>query len=215
MDHRPDRLEALEHQVHTRHQQAHAVDRQLRWWRRLAFGLGVLGFIGWTLQAVTAGEGKVLSLPDRFAALERKLAPLTFDAATNEVVITEANLRIINGLGQTDCRPQDHPMPDCPNGLGNLFVGYNEPREGGENIRNGSHNVVVGKQHQSSSVGGLVVGLQNEIRGAFASISGGVRNTAAGAHASISGGKDVRQEAKEGWAAGSMGAEVAGRFRSA
>jgi hypothetical protein len=213
------RLDALEHQIHTLHQQVHAVDRRLRWWRRLACGLGVLGFIGWTLQAVTAGEGKfgegkVLSLPDRFAALERKLAPLTFNAVTNEVVITGANLRIINGLGQTDCGPQDHPMPDCPNGLGNLFVGYNEPREGGENIRNGSHNVVVGKQHQFSSVGGLVVGLQNEIRGVYTSVSGGVRNTAAGAHASISGGKDVRQEAKEGWAAGSMGAEIAGRFRS-
>jgi hypothetical protein len=213
------RLDALEHQIHTLHQQVHAVDRRLRWWRRLACGLGVLGFIGWTLQAVTAGEGKfgegkVLSLPDRFAALERKLAPLTFNAVTNEVVITGANLRIINGLGQTDCGPQDHPMPDCPNGLGNLFVGYNEPREGGENIRNGSHNVVVGKQHQFSSVGGLVVGLQNEIRGVYTSVSGGVRNTAAGAHASISGGKDVRQEAKEGWAAGSSGAAVAGRFRS-
>jgi hypothetical protein len=41
-----------------------------------------------------------------------------------------------------------------------------------------------------------------------------LRNTAAGEHTSISGGRDVRQEAKEGWAAGSMGAEVAGRFRS-
>jgi hypothetical protein len=78
----------------------------------------------------------------------------------------------------------------------------------------GSHNVVVGKQHQFSSFGALVVGLQNEIRGAFASVSGGVRNVAAGEQASISGGRDVRQEAKEGWAAGSMGAEVAGRFRS-
>jgi hypothetical protein len=208
------RLDALEHQVHTLHQQAQAVDRRLRWWRRLACGLGVLGCLGWTLQAVTAGEGKVLSLPDRFAAIERKLAPLTFDAATNEVVITGANLRIINGLGQTDCGPQDHPIPDCPNGLGNLIVGYNEPREGEENRRTGSHHVVVGPQHNFSSVGGLVVGRQNEIRGAFASVSGGVRNTAAGEHASVSGGRDVRQEAKEGWAAGSMGAEVAGRFRS-
>jgi hypothetical protein len=208
------RLDALEHQVHTLYQQAQAVDRRLRWWRRLACGLGVLGCLGWTLQAVTAGEGKVLSLPDRFAAIERKLAPLTFDAATNEVVITGANLRIINGLGQTDCGPQDHPIPDCPNGLGNLIVGYNEPREGEETRRTGSHHVVVGPQHNFSSVGGLVVGRQNEIRGAFASVSGGVRNTAAGEHASVSGGRDVRQEAKEGWAAGSMGAEVAGRFRS-
>jgi len=203
------RLDALEHQVHTLYQQAHAVDRRLRWWRRLAYGLGVLGVLGWTLQAVTAGEGKLgegklLSLPDRFAALEHKLVPLTFDAATNEVVITGANLRLQNGMGSTE----------TTNGLGNLIVGYHEPRDSGEDRQTGSHNVVVGKQHQFSSFGGLVVGLQNEIRGAFASVSGGVRNTAAGEHTSISGGRDVRQEAKEGWAAGSMGAEVVGRFRS-
>ena len=193
------RLDALEHQVHTLHQQAHAVDRRLRWWRRLACGLGVLGFIGWTLQAVTAGEGKFgegksLSLPDHFAALERKLAPLTFDAATNEVVITGANLRLLNGMGATD----------TTNGLGNLIVGYNEPREGEENIRTGSHNVVVGKQHQFSSVGGLVVGLQNEIHGAFASVSGGVRNTAAGHFSSVSGGQNRTAAGEFDWVAGSL-----------
>ena len=138
------------------------------------------------------------------AALERNLTPLTFDAATSAVVITGANLRLLNGLGSTD----------TTNGLGNLIVGYNELRAGGENTRTGSHNVVVGTQHQFSSFGGLVVGLQNEIHGAHAAVSGGMRNTAAGEHAAISGGKDVRQEAQEGWAAGSMGAEVAGRFRS-
>jgi hypothetical protein len=198
------RLDALERQVHTLHQQARAVDRRLRWWRRLACGLGVLGCLGWTFQAVTAGDGQALSIPERFAALERKLTALTFDAATNEVRITGANLRLLNGLGSTD----------TTNGLGNLIVGYDEPRDSGETRQTGSHNVVVGKQHQFSSFGGLVVGLQNEIHGAYASVSGGVRNTAAGAHAAISGGRDVRQEAQAGWAAGSMGAEVAGRFRS-
>jgi hypothetical protein len=204
MDQLHARLDALEHQVQTLHQQAHAVDRRLRWWRRLACGLGVLGLIGWVLQAGPAADAQLLSLPDRLAALEGKLAKLTFDAATNEVVITGANLRLLNGLGFTD----------TTNGMGNLIVGYNEPREGGENRRTGSHNVVVGKQHNFSSFGGVVVGLQNEMSGAFAAVSGGMLNTAAGEHASISGGRAVRQEAKEGWAAGSMGAEVAGRFRS-
>jgi hypothetical protein len=41
--------------------------------------------------------------------------------------------------------------------VGNLIVGYNEPREFEENIRTGSHNVVVGQQHNFSRVGGLVV----------------------------------------------------------
>jgi hypothetical protein len=136
------RLDALEHQVHTLYQQAHAVDRRLRWWRRLAWGLGVLGVLGWTLQAVTAGDGAALPFPDRFAALERKLAPLTFDAATNEVVITGANLRLQNGMGSTE----------TTNGLGNLLVGYHEPRDSGEDRQTGSHNVVVGKQHQFSSL---------------------------------------------------------------
>ena len=60
-------------------------------------------------------------------ALQATLAAVTFDATTKELVITEANLRIVNGLGQTDCGPEDKPIPDCPNGLGNLIVGYNEP----------------------------------------------------------------------------------------
>jgi hypothetical protein len=115
-----------------------------------------------------------------------------------------AALRLLNGLGFTE----------TTNGTGNLIVGYNEPRDGGENRRTGSHNVVVGKQHNFSSVGGVVVGLHNEISGTFAAVGGGVRNTAAGEHAAISGGRGVRQEATEGWAAGSSGAEVAGRFRS-
>jgi hypothetical protein len=204
MDHLHARLNALEHQVHTLHQQAHAVERRLRWWRRLACGLVGLGLLGGALQAGTRPSGHLLSLPDRLEALEGKLASVTFNAATHELLITGANLRLLNGLGSTD----------TTNGLGNLIVGYNEPREGEENIRTGSHNVVVGKQHQFSSFGGLVVGLQNEIRGAFAAVSGGVRNTAAGEHAAISGGRDVRQEAKEGWAAGSLGVEVTGRFHS-
>jgi hypothetical protein len=78
-----------------------------------------------------------LSLPDRLAALEGKLARCTVDATTNEVVITGANLRLLNGLGFT------HTM----NGMANLIMGYNEPREGWENRRTGAHKVTVGKQH--------------------------------------------------------------------
>jgi hypothetical protein len=136
----------------------------------------------------------IMSIPDRFAALERKLAPLTFDAATNEVVITGANLRLLNGLGSTE----------TTNGLGNLIVGYNEPRDGEETRRTGSHNVVVGTQHQFSSVGGLVVGLHNEIRGAFAAVSGGVRNTAAGKFSAVSGGQHRTAEGEFDWVAGSL-----------
>ena len=194
MDHLHARLDTLESQVHTLRQQARAVDRRLRWWRRLAWGLGALGFLGWTLQAVTAGDAPVFPIPERFAALEHKLTALTFDAATNEVRITGANLRLVNGLGATE----------TTNGTGNLLVGYPEPADGEGTRQTGSHNVVVGKQHQFSSFGGLVVGRQNAIHGAFAAVSGGVRNTAAGNFSAVSGGQNRTAEGAFDWVAGDL-----------
>jgi len=190
MDHRPDRLEALEHQVQTLHQQTRTVARQLRWRRGLVCGVVVLTLLPWALPSTTAQEdarGGQLGLADRVAALEKLLTHFT--RVGNEVVITGANLRLVNGLGSTDCTAEpDEPMPDCPNGAGNLIVGYNELREFGENIRTGSHNVVVGQFHNFSRFGGLVVGDFNEISGDFAVVSGGQRNTARGDRSAVSGG---------------------------
>jgi hypothetical protein len=68
-------------------------------------------------------------------------------------------------------------------------VGYNESRpEGGENIRIGSHNVVVGQFHNFSRFGGLVVGYGSTISGDFAAVSGGSFNTASRFGAAVSGG---------------------------
>jgi hypothetical protein len=81
-----------------------------------------------------------------------------------------------------------------PNGLGNLIVGYNEPRpEGNENIHTGSHNVVVGLGHNFSRVGGLVVGITNTISGDFATVSGGRGNSASAFASAISGGGGFEQ----------------------
>jgi hypothetical protein len=130
-------------------------------------------------------------LAQRVAALEQLLKH--FSREKNEIFITGANLHIVNGLGQTDC-PVDsegNPLPGCPNGLGNLIVGYNEPREEeffGPNIRTGSHNAVVGTGHNFSRVGGLVVGNFNTISGDFAVVSGGNLNAASGFFATVSGG---------------------------
>jgi hypothetical protein len=107
------------------------------------------------------------------AALEKFLKH--FSREGNEVFITGANLHLVNGLGRTDCLDeQREPILDCfPNGLGNLIVGYNEPREFEEDVRTGSHNVVVGRGHNFSRFGGLVIGDQNTISGDFAAVSGG------------------------------------------
>jgi hypothetical protein len=192
-----ERVEALERHTAALERLAHTVAQRLRWWRGLACGLVALALLSWALPPGTAQEditaGRPGRLEERLAALEHKLRHLI--SATNEeglpeVRITGANLRIVNGLGRTDCTDeQGNPMPDCPNGLGNLIVGYNEPRtEGFENMRTGSHNIVVGKEHNFSRFGGLVVGLHNEISGDFSAISGGGGNIASGTISSISGG---------------------------
>jgi|RhiMetdeSRZDD1v2_1073273.scaffolds.fasta_scaffold281263_1 hypothetical protein len=108
-------------------------------------------------------EAQQYSLLDSLAAVEISegfILPTDSGQATN----------IINGLEATD----------TTNGLGNLIVGYNELRPLSDNVRTGSHNVVVGRQNNFSSFGGLVAGAFNEISGEFAAISGGRFNSAIG-----------------------------------
>jgi hypothetical protein len=105
-----ERLEAMEHR-------GRIMERRLRWWRILACGLVVVGLVILPLVGGTAQEQSSYerTLVRRLAALEYKLQYVS--GGPNEVVITGANLRIVNGLGDTE----------TTNGLGNLIVGYNEP----------------------------------------------------------------------------------------
>ena len=57
------------------------------------------------------------------------------------------NVLVVNGLGSTD----------SINGLGNLSVGYDEPRFPASD-KSGSHNLIVGPFHNYSSYGGFVAG---------------------------------------------------------
>jgi hypothetical protein len=188
MDPLQTRLDALEQRTHT-------VERQLRWWRGLAGGLLALAVLTGALptgtaqeDAITQGDKEKKGLEQRIAALESLLKH--FSREKNEVFLTGANFHIVNGLGRTNCPGDENgnPLPGCPNGLGNLIVGYNELRMGGESIRTGSHNVVVGQEHNFTRVGGLVVGLTNTISGDFSVVSGGSGNTASGNFAAVSGG---------------------------
>jgi hypothetical protein len=149
------------------------------WWHilvcsLLVLGLVILPFVSGTAQEQSAYER---ALARRLAALEYKLQYVT--GGPNEVVISGANLRIVNGMGSTE----------TANGLGNLIVGYNEARDFEPDKRTGSHNVVAGMGHNFTSFGGLVVGQFNEISGDFASITGGLGNRASGNFSSISGGQ--------------------------
>lgn len=105
----------------------------------------------------------------------------------DSVVFTGTNVHIRNALGRTEC-DDGTSYPVC-NGKGNLVIGYNELRGGGD-TRTGSHFLVVGRANNFSHFGGLVAGLQNEVSGDFASVSGGSNGIAAGDFASVSGGRN-------------------------
>jgi hypothetical protein len=177
--------QALEAQTHALQAHTRTVERRLRWWRGFACGMVLLTVLSRWLHSGTAADTPPGAMAARMATVENKLSAMTFDSAANEVVISGANLRIVNGLGRTE----------TTNGLGNLIVGYNESRAPGcspgpfcTDNRTGSHNVVVGSEQNFSSFGGLVVGGGNEISGIYATVSGGSRNTASGGGSSVSGG---------------------------
>lgn len=180
---------------------------------------------------IGALQTQVNSQGNQTASLEDLL--IHFSRNGNDVFITGANLHIVNGQGSTE----------TTNGVGNLIVGYNELRGGG-NDRSGSHNIVAGRENNFSRFGGLVVGYRNEISGNFSSVSGGEFNTASAQFASVSGGAgntangdassvsggagnittgdissvsggvNVGQITAYGWSAGAYGNPVSGRFSS-
>jgi hypothetical protein len=166
-------------------------------------------------QQVQALQGQVNQLQTVVNFLRRELDTLgvgtriKFDSTHNAIVITGANLQVVNGMGSTA----------TTNGTGNLIVGYNEvdpyavvvcsnasiPTTGpgswspynqggcpsgawGANQRQGSHNLVVGLGHSYTQFGGIVVGADNAITNPYSSVSGGAGNTADGQYSSVSGG---------------------------
>lgn len=128
--------------------------------------------------AVTALQDQVAALQIQVDALVALLANVTRPDA-NTIRFSNVDVQIVNGLGSTD----------TVNGTGNLIVGYNELRGTGDN-RSGSHNIVVGKAHNYSSYGGLVVAFQNSITAPWASVTGGAYNQAIGGGCSVSGGSN-------------------------
>jgi hypothetical protein len=109
---------------------------------------------------IAALQAQVADLNGRVAALEGKLAHVS--VAGNDITISGANLYVNNGIGSTN----------TVNGLGNVIIGYNEPRGAGDD-RSGSHNLVVGSRNNYSSYGGLVAGLQAGIATPFSIATSG------------------------------------------
>ena len=101
-------------------------------------------------------------------------------ASATTIRLSGANLQVVNGSGATEGEAA---------GLGNLIVGYQEPRENG-NDRTGSHNLVVGRRNNYSSWGAQVVGSSNTVTGLLSSVCGGEGNSAVGDFSVVSGGTE-------------------------
>jgi hypothetical protein len=150
------------------------------------------------VNAVTTLESQVATIQANNALL---LDPyLTISSATinglagPHVILHDANLHIQSGSGATDA---------AVNGLGNLLVGYNEAPISPS--RGGSHNLIVGPQHNYPSYGGFMAGRYNTVSGIYSSVSGGEGNTASGGVSSVSGG--YINNASSGWSSISGGAD--------
>lgn len=127
---------------------------------------------------------------------------VTFDNSSGypTVLFNGINLQVVNGTGVTQ----------SVNGLGNIIVGYNRPRNaapvcsigyytnqaectarGGvwaNSHKSGSHNLVGGDFNSYASWGGVVFGLENAASAPYATVTGGAGNQALGDLSSIGGG---------------------------
>jgi hypothetical protein len=119
---------------------------------------------------------------------------LSVDTTDDSVIFTDANVYVQSGSGSTD---------GTVNGLGNLIVGYDE--DGGSDDKSGSHNVIIGMEHQYTGAGNLISGYRHEVDNDFSGmvggfdhfvgatysgLVGGVRNTTLGTYSSVLGGRD-------------------------
>lgn len=130
----------------------------------------------YTQAYVDALESRINSLESKVSQMEEFFQYVTVDGAN--ITVSSANVHIVNGSGATD---------GAVNGFGNLIVGYNELRGEGDD-RTGSHNIVVGKELNYSSYGGMIGGLHNAVSGRYATVSGGRNNEAGGDYSFVGGG---------------------------
>ena len=165
------------------------------------------------LQAeIDALRTQIATLQNRMTAAEGDIPDCMTTASgagsVDDVISAGRNVHVRNGQGNTN----------GSNGVGNLVIGYNESGDGSP-ARGGSHNVVIGPEHSSSSYGGFVAGFSNTVSGKYASVSGGPDNTASnfmasgsggqgneasGRYASVSGGDSRTASGQYNWRAGGL-----------
>lgn len=163
-------------------------------------------------------EKRIAELESLVAELSQRLQYVTvIEGEINGVagphfVIEGANVHVRSGAGSTGEGCGAGTAVNCPTrtGLGNLIVGYNEPRPSGWDPdllcasdpdaqdpvtgrsictrREGAHHLVVGQGNNFIGHGGTVMGLFNEAKGSHTTVTGGRENAARGPYSSVSGG---------------------------
>ena len=134
------------------------------------------------LQVITALQSQVATLQTALTAVQNNhalaLGPfVSVDAGAEKglagpnIIVSGANVHIESGSGNTS----------DSTGLGNLVLGYDEDSLAPSTIdpnRTGSHNLVVGADHEFTASGGAVFGFGNFISSDAASVTGGDCNAA-------------------------------------
>jgi len=155
----------------------------------------------------TALKTALESALTRIEALEAKLANVTVSGT--DVIFSGVNVHIRDGKGTTD---------GVVNGLGNLFIGYNEarfisngdPEDTLATDRTGSHNIVIGKLHHYTSYACFIAGQQNTVSGAYSSVTGGKINRAFKEGSIVSGGFDCAANGDFSSVLGGLGCQTDG-----
>lgn len=136
-------------------------------------------------------EPRVDELEDALATTQQQLAQVTtaltslqallagVSRTEDALVISGVNLQVVDGSGATA-----GPV----NGVGNIIIGYNE--QTGEQTRTGSHNLIIGVEHEYTSFAGIVAGERNTISNRAATVLGGMDNAATFPYSSVAGGSE-------------------------
>ncbi len=167
--------------------------------RSLGVSIAISSLLMGMIPVAASAQGglatRVAQLEAQIAALEEILQfvhvdPKTINGLAGPHWIFEGvNVHVRSGTGSTHGPCSDDPGCARSRGLGNLLVGYNEGLRSQARVRTGTHNLIVGSEHQYISSGGFVAGHQNGIWGDAASVTGGVGNRALGDNATVCGGE--------------------------
>lgn len=152
---------------------------------------------------VTAIDGRVSTLESLAATpVEQELltdlaAYLDIDRSSSTLVVSGANVQIVNGARTTE----------STNGVGNLILGYGEDAYGYERagMRAGSHSLVMGMNHAYTGYANLVHGDGGYVTGNHAAVIGTSSGSAGGRRSVIVGGYG-------GYASGEGSVVVAGQY---